>query len=755
MSRSVLRGVGKQTFVAIAFVTLFLVCPKPSRAQNVYGISEILPSNTAGKIDTFSATEVDYYVWYYYAGFYVNAYLCQTTTQITTIYNGACPGNSQIDSGTSLGLPYYYDTKYQLYSSGGSLLDSYTAGDFYTLISWHYLQSYFIIGSGYYDPYGFGSTGSSLLGGTDPSGTNFPGSCFVACAPVYVTVADILAGLTAYEISSAAPQITIISPGAASVGSSGTIQLQGTNLVDSFGDPTTANISNSSGITYSIASQTPTQVNVSYSITTGATTGTHSVTLSTYFGTSNAVSFNVGDPTPVVTSVNPNVWPAGVTNLTVTITGKGFGTNPSVSASSGYVTVGATSNPTDTSVQVSISVSSSAPNQTVTVSVQSNGYNGNGFIATTQGQSSMGSNTATLEAIPAAIPQIVFFGGQGCSGGTNITGTTQSVTVGQEISLCASYTVPQGLSVIAQNWTSPPGTAIGGYNASTSSGSVIRMQLLVATNNLTFYWVDSGNSRTITYNYSLNNGASATASATFNVAGPSGTIVSTIIGAANVERISFPNGYLFIGGPTGTPSLALYGVTLSGANTKVGITFSATGTSFPPGNPGAYSWVQLVNKDSVQSLQSGGLQQQALVPSVVGSLDAGNPAQYPYQDVTMTNGVANDTAYDAPYALVFPGALGEIARSFSASMYLLWTPTNQNSACTGNACTIPVPLGTIANWGFSGDMINTLNTVQGRNTTTWILNCGPQPSTPAFQQSIPSSDPNQSYPVWDRVATQQ
>ena len=259
----------------------------------------------------------------------------------------------------------------------------------------------------------------------------------------------------------------------------------------------------------------------------------------------------------------------------------------------------------------------------------------------------------------------------------------------------------------------------------------------------------------------MSNGKSASANVTFNVAGPSGTTVTTNIGSANVERVlKNSNGQITnIGGSQGNPGLVLYGITLSSTTLaisfKVGITLKATGTSFPSGNSGAYSWVQLIRNDSVQLRDVTGLQTVTPLPvsSSVGVLDT----QYPFGDVvTSQNGVTNDTAFDAPEVDGAFLSTGEVARSFSAIMYLIWIPTADSACTAGTNCTIPVPLGSIEKtgaqtWSFSGDMINTLNSAQGQNTTTWILNCGPQPQTPSFQSSNPSTDPNQSYPVWDAV----
>jgi hypothetical protein len=417
-----------------------------------------------------------------------------------------------------------------------------------------------------------------------------------------------------------------------------------------------------------------------------------------------------------------------------------------MSVSSSYVTVGSISNATDNgtgaSFQLLISVSSSAPNQTVTVTVQSNGYNGSGFLQTTQGQSSTGSNTAQLQAIAAAVPQILYFGGQNCTGGTNITFTTTSVIIGQEISLCASYTVPSGVSVTSQSWSQPPGTVVAGYSGSLSSASITQFQLPNNSNILKFYWLDSGNSRTIAYSYTLSNGQSAVANATFNVNGPSSISVSSTAGQTTIIRP------LHVDTGTNDANIPLLEDGGSGAP---GMTFKASASSAPAGS---YQWVQLVKSNQNSVIGLGG--KTAPVDDVVvrgggtPMLDKTYPYEYPYgtgSTVTTSNGgVTNDTAMDSPLTDLVDNN-GEMARSFTAVMYLEWLPTADNSCTDGTACTIPAPLGSIQ-WQWAGDAINTLLQGVPINGGTvpyhvWTLNCGTNP-TPNFQQGG-------SLPVWSAV----
>jgi hypothetical protein len=119
-------------------------------------------------------------------------------------------------------------------------------------------------------------------------------------------------------------------------------------------------------------------------------------------------------------------------------------------------------------------------------------------------------------------------------------------------------------------------------------------------------------------------------------------------------------------------------------------------------------------------------------------------------------------------------ALGEVADSFNATMYLMWDPTlpgqGQAQPCsaasnlwsteadnwdpTPSTCTgsIPVPIA-FTNWGYRGDAINTLQ-YQMNNGTTWMLNCPlnpPAPPTPTVTPTNPKAY-NFGYPFWTSVA---
>lgn len=267
--------------------------------------------------------------------------------------------------------------------------------DTYEIQSDHYLVAYYTS----YDS----STGTYEYdnpdyftndGGYGGSNDFLPGSS--SCGCYYETVAYIFLGTTAVQMSSAPPAISSISPTGVSLGTSGTLTVNGSNLVDVFTQTATAAISGS-GITWSIGSQSATQVTINYSVSTSAGTGSRTLTLSDRFGSSSS-TFNVGDATPQVTSISPGTWNAGTT-MSVTFGGKNFGTAPTLSFNSSQVTATISSS-SNTQIVANLTVAAAAPDQTVTVTVTSHGYNGSGFIQTNSNPAT-GTDTATINAISA------------------------------------------------------------------------------------------------------------------------------------------------------------------------------------------------------------------------------------------------------------------------------------------------------------------------------------------------------------------
>lgn len=456
------------------------------------------------------------------------------------------------------------------------------------------------------------------------------------------------------------------------------------------------------------------QITVRWHLSMGRRDLTTFINIVTSFGSDNGdVVFTVGDPTPNILNVSPSVWQAGTASLPITITGSGFGDSPTVAVLGSGVTLLSTGSTSDTQISATVSIASGAPTGPATVQVQSNGYCGTGFQPAND-NSSTATYGVSVQATPAPAPTIQLYG-------TTIDlNQPVSVVVGQQIALSATVS---GVTVSSQSWSTPDGTVVGGYtNASgalpscstaqsfpppdTTGGRVLG---LPPQNDscFTFYWVDltDANQYPVTYTYTASNGNSASATVTFEVDAPSGVNVgsptegSPIQAAANVAPIS--------GSANGITQLS------------DGIEALASATSLPTG--GQYQWVQLIDGSTIKGVTPLSPAQQSCTPVSSSNPELDNT--YPYLLVSTTT-VTDDTVNDSPTFPLKP-ANGEIASTFSASMYLMWVPpalTGTYVCPSGNACTIPVPLGYFP-WNWWGDAINTLE-LNPNNTSfpLWVAN---------------------------------
>lgn len=174
--------------------------------------------------------------------------------------------------------------------------------------------------------------------------------------------------------------------------------------------------------------------------------------------------------------------------------------------------------------------------------------------------------------------------------GTDITGTTHNVIVGQKISLTAEI-LPAGTSTTNNQWTIP-GTRIANYvvqytdQLSPTTATVTSLTNLTATS-VDFYWVDGADGRTVTFSFKVS-GKSFNAGATFNVKRPTTQITSTT-GAVSINT-AFGNLEMSFGTPTAR-----------------GIVFSGE-VSIPQGFSGDTQWVQVVTISKTRTLTDGTVQ---------------------------------------------------------------------------------------------------------------------------------------------------
>jgi len=328
---------------------------------------------------------------------------------------------------------------------------------------------------------------------------------------------------------------------------------------------------------------------------------------------------------------------------------------------------------------------------------------------------------------------------------------------------------PGGYTISNQSWTQPPGSAIGGYNASggkgTSIGAIVPLPALNGSS-LTFYWVDPGNPRQMTYEYTMSNGQSASTAVTFNVLGPTNPGIVANIGS--VEALPLDNNNVVDLNGGGMPAQELTGLTQFGQAGAFGVGFIGSATlppALPPAtpgsSPGSYSWVQLLSRYQYRILWGSAA---AFPASKTGRSLCGTAyaqpvldTQYPYASFLQQASVPHDTVFDGPVIpLTSPGTNVQDAEAnvvFSATMFLMWTPAVANS--------IPVPLASV-NWSFGGDAVNTMTS----HSATWVGGAQPvqlntnflsapcSSTSEAVQQPcaviVPGTSPaNFGYPVWN------
>jgi hypothetical protein len=428
--------------------------------------------------------------------------------------------------------------------------------------------------------------------------------------------------------------------------------------------------------------------------------------------TSEFVPVNMTVP-PNISGISPTSVTLG-TGGTITIIGSGFNTAgvPNIQLSGAGI---ATSTPTvqdDSHISLPYNVSCSATSQNITFSYPS-------FDNVQFGPFSI---SVTLPQAPA--PSIMF-------GGNNVTGTTQSVVVGQQIALSSSVSLPSCMSISSQAWSTPGGTAVGGYTASSSSSSA-SVTALPSTNNssFTFYWAYPASSLGMSYQYTMSGGGgsvnSPAATTTFNVTGPTGGSMTTT--AYTQLTIANLSSCVINGTPVPAGPWLAYG-NLTGSCTAiqgnpVGITFNPP-TGYSNSSNGAFTPVQLLSSD-------------ALSGSVNSTGTPGLDGSYPYSPALPTN--------DSPTTNLLSSDRS-ITRTFVANMFLMWQSNTANS--------IPVPLG-YQTWGFSGTAACSSNcgsasswaaTTNGTpgNIGNWVV------SSPS-QTSAGSTTLQFGYPTWVGLA---
>ncbi len=283
----------------------------------------------------------------------------------------------------------------------------------------------------------------------------------------------------------------------------------------------------------------------------------------------------------------------------------------------------------------------------------------------------------------------------------DITGTTQSVVVGQQVLL--TVVLHPSLEIRSQNWTiEPEGEYVGGFVHTPTLGGP--QPVTVNGETVTFYWVQPGLQRRVTYRVTMNDGETATATAVFDVEGPS--LRDMVV--PPVEVIVRP------GAEPGSSYMSFAGN---------GISFQAH-YNLPEGLMRNYTWVQLVTRDVMHVRVAKEWMVCRPKSEPQAELGVGLDTVYPYDWKNPTG--------DSPPIQLEPDS-EEVARSFHARMYLLWGSGRSNS--------IVVPLGYVA-WYFEGRAIR-----EDLLRNTWTLING---SGGADNPDQPYQ-PTHTYPSWRTV----
>ena len=259
------------------------------------------------------------------------------------------------------------------------------------------------------------------------------------------------------------PTITSVSPTGAPFDTDNTVYIYGDNL-----DDPAITVSVTGGITASIQSATSTEIVATLDTGGETTVGTQDLFLISDYGHSNSEDFEVGDPTPSISSISPPIWQAGQ-NTPVTITGTGFGSvqgtvtisDSTLSWTPGTWTDNGT--PGGATITGTVAVPGPTPLEYPTVTVTSKGYNGSGFVQSTSGQSPK-SQPSTVQVQPIKVtisgPNTVWwFSGQ------NPSGYSTSITLTSSGGASTTWAVTSGATKVKLSATSGASTNV------TSSGT--------------------------------------------------------------------------------------------------------------------------------------------------------------------------------------------------------------------------------------------------------------------------------------------
>ena len=249
------------------------------------------------------------------------------------------------------------------------------------------------------------------------------------------------------------PKIDSITPSAGINGKSYQVTLSGSGFIVGGGGggcsngTTTVGISGA-GITASGVSITNDTVTMTLTVSMDAASGSRDVAVTNSSGTSNAVQFSVGLPTPSITSISPSAGSRGQ-KVTVTIIGSNFagGSGTTVKISAGGITAGNVTVQSDTSLTAVFDINTAATIGKYFVAVSTSlGGDSNTVPFTVSSSTPQFTSISPSSGVRGTTVQVTLLGTNFSAASptvkVNPTGITVSnVTIKSDTSMTATFTV--------------------------------------------------------------------------------------------------------------------------------------------------------------------------------------------------------------------------------------------------------------------------------------------------------------------------
>ena len=252
------------------------------------------------------------------------------------------------------------------------------------------------------------------------------------------------------------PSLSSISPASANRGQTVTVTLTGTNI----GGTTAVNVSGIGIGVSNVVVLNSTTVTATFSVTTVATFGPHTVTVTSGGLTTNTVTFTVNGG-PTLASINPTAGLRGAT-VPVTLTGTNFSTTGTTTVNTGNagITVGPVTVVNSTTITTSFAISTTA-------TLGATGVN----VITPIGQTGNVLFTVSGPILSSVMPTSVTRGASSAPvtlTGTNLSSVTSVAVNGTGVTV-NSFTVVNSTTITA-NLAVSPTAGVGTHNLTVSNG---------------------------------------------------------------------------------------------------------------------------------------------------------------------------------------------------------------------------------------------------------------------------------------------